>query len=119
MRRALALALLASLSLGCATTSAEKSYRDLVFDPAPALTASSSSSEIDALVARFYGDAGSADLSGEIEAALARAPGHAALHEIAAYQAILRADPHLALQHFMRAAADKNAVAPEVYLWEM
>src|SRR5262245_52923912 len=119
MPRALTLALLASLSLGCATISTEKSYRDLAFEPAPALTASAPSSEVDTLVARFYGDAGSADLSGDIEAALARAPGHGALHEIAAYQAILRADPHLAFQHFLRAAADKNAVAPELSLWEV
>src|SRR5438477_11768096 len=111
MRRSLFAALLASLPLGCATTSTEKGFRDFPVDPAPALTASAPSPEIDALVARFYSDAGAADLSPEIEAALARAPGHAALHEIAGYQAILRADPHLAFEHFVRAAAAKNAVA--------
>jgi tetratricopeptide (TPR) repeat protein/transglutaminase-like putative cysteine protease len=117
MRRTHLLALLLSSPLlGCA--SFEKSYRDFTPEPPPAIVASAPSAEADALVARFYskdpGDAGRAAAE-----ALARAPGHAGLHEIAAYDALVRGDPHAAFDHFLAAAADRSATAPDVYLWEM
>ena len=116
MRRPLLLALLLALpSLGCASF---QSYRDLTPEPSPALTASAASAEADALMARFYGADGAVGAK-EIAAARAAAPGHSGLAEIAGYEAVLRADPHQVFEHFLAAAADKNAVSPELYLWEM
>lgn len=114
--------LLASLScsflalplFGCASL---PTYRDLTPEPPPALAASAASPAADALIARFYGNG--AVPANEIAAALAAAPGHAGLHEIAGYAAVMRADAHEAFGHFLAAAADRNALAPELYLWEM
>jgi tetratricopeptide (TPR) repeat protein/transglutaminase-like putative cysteine protease len=115
MRRTL-LALAVSLpALGCA--SVEKSYRDFAPEPPPALSASAPSPEADALVARFYGPGGVDRRA--IADALARAPGHSGLHEIAGYEAWVRADAHEAFGHFLAAAADQNAISAALYLWEM
>jgi tetratricopeptide (TPR) repeat protein len=116
MRRTALLALLLALpALGCASF---QSYRDLTPEPAPALTASAASAEADALLARFYGADGAVDPKA-LAAARAAAPGHSGLAEIAGYGAILRADPHDAFEHFLAAAADRSALSPELYLWEM
>ncbi|MFT3765320.1 MAG: transglutaminase domain-containing protein [Minicystis sp.] len=115
MRRAHLLALLLALpAAGCASF---PSYRDLAPEPPPALAASAPSAEADALITRFYGDGGAPREA--IAGALAAAPGHSGLHEIAGYAALLRADTHEAFGHFLAAAADRNARAPELYLWEM
>jgi tetratricopeptide (TPR) repeat protein len=108
----LALALAAG---GCA--SLEKSYRDFALETPLSLTSSAPSAEVDALVARFYG-AGGVDARA-IADALARAPTSPTLHEIAGYEALVRADAHAAFEHFLAAAADQNATVPELYLWEM
>ncbi|APR79891.1 Transglutaminase-like enzyme [Minicystis rosea] len=115
MRRASLLAFLLALPvLGCASF---PSYRDLSPEAPPPFAASASSAEADAVIARFYGDGGAS--SSEIARALAAAPGHAGVHEIAGYAALLRADAHEAFGHFLAAAADRNAVATDLYLWEM
>ena len=106
--------LLALPALGCASF---PSYRDLSPEPPPALVASSPSPEADALIARFYGDR--AVPASEIAAALAKNPAHSGLREIAGYAALLRADLHEAFGHFLSALADRNALSPELYLWEM
>jgi cellulose synthase operon protein C len=100
-----------------ACASFEKSYRDLTPEPPPALAASAPSPAADALIARFYGAGGVDPRS--IAEALAREPGHSGLHEIAAFDALLRADKHAAFEHFLAAAADQNAVSPELYLWQV
>jgi tetratricopeptide (TPR) repeat protein/transglutaminase-like putative cysteine protease len=115
MRRASLLALLLALpALGCATL---PSYRDLTPEPPPSLATAAPSAPAGALVARFYGDG--AVPRADLAAALAAAPGDPGLHEIAGYDALLRADDHEAFGHFLAAAADRGAVAPELYLWEM
>jgi transglutaminase-like putative cysteine protease/tetratricopeptide (TPR) repeat protein len=114
MRRSHLLALLFALpAFGCASL---PSYRDLTPEPPLALSAAAAAPAADALVTRFYGDGTVDDKA--IAAALAAAPAHAGLHEIAGYAALLRADDHEAFNHFLAAAADKNALAPELYLWE-
>ncbi len=103
MRRTHLVALLLALpALGCATV--EKSFKDFTPEPPPALSAQAPSPEIDALVARFYGPGGADGKA--IADALARAPGSSALHEIAGYEALVRADRHAAFDHFLAAAAD-------------
>ena len=119
MRRLhLAALLLTVPSLGCGAV--EKSYRDFTPEAPPALTATTASPEADALIARFYGaSGGTAEGERAIADALTRAPGHSGLHEIAGYDAVVRADTHAAFQHFLAAAADKAALSPELYLYEM
>jgi cellulose synthase operon protein C len=116
MRRSLAALFLVLASTGCAP--AYQGYRDLTPDPAPALAQGGASAEADALIASFYGKGG-ADLRPAIAAALARAPRRAGLHEIAAYDAVLRGAQHEAFNHFAMAAADRDAATPDLYLWEM
>lgn len=117
MRRSLLLALLLALpASGCAAV--DKSYRDFAADPTPTLAAGAASVEADALIGAFYGNGGG-DLGASLPAAIARAPRHGGLREIAAYQALLQGDAHAAFTHFLHAAADRDAVAPELYLWEL
>ncbi|MEP7120022.1 MAG: transglutaminase domain-containing protein [Byssovorax sp.] len=117
MRRSLLLVLLVSLPItGCAAV--DKSYRDFAAEPTPALAGGAASAEAPGLITAFYGKE-SADLAAALPAALARAPRHGGLREIAAYQALLEGDAHAAFTHFVHAAADRDAVAPELSLWEM
>jgi tetratricopeptide (TPR) repeat protein len=115
MRRHARVLALAAFALGCA--SLEKSYKDFAPEQPVALTTSAPSPEVEALAARFYG-AGGVDAR-TIADALARAPQSSLLHEIAGYEALVRADEHAAFEHFLAAASDQTALAPELYLWEM
>jgi hypothetical protein len=119
MRRARLLAFLLALgSTGCATMGLT-SYRDVDPGPAPALTRSMPSPEADALVARFYAGADPAAMGAALAEAIQRAPDHPGLREAAGYEALLRGDERGAFEHFLRAAADLNAISPELSLWEM
>ncbi len=71
------------------------------------------------LSAFYQGRFTPADLQRDLDAALSSYPDHPALHEVAAHLAVLQGDPHLAWLHFMKAAADVSAEAPELYLWEI
>ncbi len=117
MRRSLLLALLVSLPTGgCAAIG--PTYRDFTPEPTPTLGASAPSPEAERTIASFYGK-DSGDVGASLAAAVARAPRHGGLREIAAYQALLEGDSHAAFTHFVNAAADRDAVAVELYLWEL
>jgi tetratricopeptide (TPR) repeat protein len=117
MRRSLLLALLLSLPTGgCAAVG--PTYRDFAAEPTPTLGTARASVEAERMIAAFYGKDGG-DLGASLPAAVARAPRHGGLREIAAYQALLEGDSHGAFTHFLHAAADRDAVAPELYLWEL
>lgn len=117
MRRCLLFTLLFSLPLGgCAAV--DRSYRDFAAEPTPTLAGGVASVEAPALLTAFYGK-DSAAVAASLPAALARAPRHGGLREIAAYQALLEGDSHAAFTHFLHAAADRDAVAPELSLWEL
>jgi predicted Zn-dependent protease len=116
MRRILLVALLAaSPTLACSPL--ERGYRAYAPESPASLTASPASPAAEALIARFYGPVGADQAS--ITAALAAAPSHPGLHEIAAYAALVAGDRAAAFDHFLAAASDQGAVSPELYLWEM
>jgi tetratricopeptide (TPR) repeat protein/transglutaminase-like putative cysteine protease len=88
--------------------------------PAPALVHGGSGPEVDRLVEEFYGD------GLQPEAAVARAaevlqryPDAARAHEVAGFAAMLLGDGEGAWRHFLRAAADLDGDATEIYLWEL
>jgi tetratricopeptide (TPR) repeat protein len=114
MRRTL-LAALVALTSACASF---PSYRDLDPGAPPVLASSPPAPEIDALAARAYGN-DPADLSAEIGAALAKSPQNGTLAEIAGYHAMVHGDTRAAFGHFLTAAADTSALAPEITLWEL
>lgn len=104
---------------GCAAFGGDKGWSDYLPDMEVRLSSSGRSPEVDALVSKFYGDGDPAALAPAIASAIEKHPGNAALHEIAAYEAWLRGESHEAFVHFLRAAADRSAISPELYLWEM
>ena len=78
------------------------------------LSRAAGSPETPALLGRFYGTPfDPKKLEGEVQQALQRSPDDGNLHEMAAYLAILKADDHAALLHFLRAALDVSSAAPE------
>jgi hypothetical protein len=86
MRRSLLLALLLALpAAGCAGV--DKSYRDFAAEPTPTLGAAGASVEAEGMITTFYGKDGG-DLGASLPAAVARAPRHGGLREIAAYRAL-------------------------------
>jgi cellulose synthase operon protein C len=67
------------------------------------------STEVDALVERFFGEGAQApELEAELRSALLKYPTSGALHEVAAYSAVLAANDHAAWEHFLLAAADTH-----------
>ncbi len=71
------------------------------------LVTSAPAAEVDAIVAAFFGQGGpTVALEARLRDALLRYPDSGALHEVAAYWAVLQSDDHAAWEHFLRAAAD-------------
>ncbi len=104
-----------ALLLGCAAVP-----HVTPLSPAPRLVHGGGGADVDQLVSDFYG-AGLAP-----EAAAARAgelqrqhPDCARVHEVAAWAALLAGDSAGAWIHFLRAAADLDSDATELYLWEL
>jgi tetratricopeptide (TPR) repeat protein len=117
MRRSSLLALLISLpTVGCAAVG--PTYRDFTAEPTPTLGAGETSIEAEQRITAFYGKDSESPQT-PLPEIVARAPRHGGLREIAAYQAMLEGDSHAAFTHFLHAAADRNAVAPELSLWEL
>ena len=82
-----------------------------------ALSRSRNEMAIDELARRFYADTiEPAAMRSEIERALARAPAHATLHEMAAHLAELRGDDEARWAHWLSAAADTRAPFTTIYL---
>ena len=72
------------------------------------VVASAPSPEVDALVATFFGGALPPDFDAQLSVALSKFPTSGALHEVAAYWALLQADDHASWEHFLLAAADTH-----------
>ncbi len=107
----------AGLAVACATAPTVAKEEATVTARAPSVVHANGSSGTAVLVDRFYGtpfDPQKIDL--EVQKALEANPDDGNLHEVAAYLAVLRGSERLALAHFLRAALDVNAAAPEVYL---
>ena len=90
--------------------------------PAPPASpvAASSATETLGLLDEFYASTFSlAGVRARADRTLAVSPDDASAHEVAAYAAILAADPHEAWAHFMKAAADPAGPLTEIYLEEL
>jgi tetratricopeptide (TPR) repeat protein/transglutaminase-like putative cysteine protease len=88
--------------------------------PAPALVHGGQSAEVDRLVEDFYGAGLLPEQAASRADELLRAhPGASRAHEVAAFAALLAGDGERAWSHFAAAAADLDADATELYLWEL
>jgi len=102
------------LSAGCASSAPRLPAVEIP------IVSTEPSPDVDALVGRFFADGpSSATFGAELAESLRQHPTSGALHEVAAYWALLQGDDHAAWQGFLLAAADLRHAGAALDLYEL